>query len=283
MSDPFDSGALTLAHLSMGYADRRILVDVTPPALQPGTITALLGPNAAGKSTLLRGIAGLHPMRGDVLLGGRRLPAAERSRHMVYLPQTLPHRSRLDVFEAVLSAAMVGAPRRLLSRPAAEATAVAAVDAVLSRLDITHLADLPLATLSGGQRQLVGLAQALVRRPRVLLLDEPTSALDLRHQYQVIETIGRETRQHGLITLIVLHDIGMALTHADQVVVLHAGQMAGAGAPATVIDAALLARVYGVRGGVDRVREHHVVLVEGLAGGNAGDDRLPISATTQGE
>lgn len=266
MSQATEDIGLRVRGLAMGYGARDVLQQVTLPLLAPGSVTALIGPNAAGKSTLLRGIAGLQAARGDVLLDGHdlgRQPLAERARRMVYLPQSLPARSRLAVFEAVLSAVMAGREGLGLMGRRADAEDMAKVDAVLARLGLGALADRSVEALSGGQRQLVGLAQALVRRPRVLLLDEPTSALDLYHQFQVIDTVCRETRERGLVTLVVLHDINLALGCADRVLVLHDGALAGEGPPHQVIDSSLLARVYRVRGALEQVRGRPMVVVEG--------------------
>lgn len=254
---------LDIDGLGMRYGQRRVLDDIRVPALTAGSLTALIGPNAAGKSTLLRGVAGLAPASGRVLLDGEDLaccPQAERARRMAYLPQTLPGRSRLGVFEAVLSAAMAARP----GRGHAAAADLHAVDAVLARLDLTALADRGIDALSGGQRQRVGLAQALVRDPAVLLLDEPTSALDLHHQYRAVDVIRRETRARGLITLLVVHDINLALRFADRVLVLHDGRLVADGKPGAVIDRELLARVYRVDGEVTGIGGRPTVLVHGV-------------------
>ena len=256
---------LLVRNACVTYGRRDVLLGVSLPPLLSGSVTALIGPNGAGKSTLLRGIAGLQPMQGAVLLDGVDLacgPQALRAQSMVYLPQSLPSRTRLGVFEAVLSAAMAGRSEGWLGARV-DAGAVARVEAVLARLDLLPLASRQVEALSGGQRQLVGLAQALVRQPKVLLLDEPTSALDLYHQFQVIEAIRRATREHALITVIVLHDINLALGCADQVMVLHDGVLAASGAPHAVIDAALIARVYRVRAKVRQLDTAAVVCVEG--------------------
>ena len=119
-------------------------------------------------------------------------------------------------------------------------------------LEIEDLASRHLTELSGGQRQLVSLAQALVRSPRVLLLDEPTSALDLQRQVEVLELLRALARGQGLCVVIAIHDLNQALRFADQVAVLGGGRIVASGAPVEVLTPALLREVYGVEARLER-------------------------------
>lgn len=253
---------LALNALTAGYGRDDVLHGLSIPALAAGEVTALLGPNGSGKSTLLKAIAGLvRAHAGSALLGERdliRLSFGERAGHVVYLPQSLPAAVHLRVFESVLVAAKAGGGE-------ASGTDLQAIDSLLERLGISHLALHYLDALSGGQKQLVGLAQALIRQPHVLLLDEPLSALDLNYQFHVMSLLKQETREHGLISLIVLHDLNAALQHADRAVMIQDGRLYAAGAPADVITPASLAAVYGVQGRVETCsRGLRQVLIDGL-------------------
>lgn len=244
-------GPLAVDGLSAGYRNRKVLESLTLAPIRPGSFTALVGPNAAGKSTLLRALAGLVPATGSVRLGGIELMGlklAERASHVAFMPQTLPHGAELSVLEAVIGA--------LKASPLAEfdgglaAARRRAVD-VLDRLGIVDLALEGIGRLSGGQRQLASLAQAMVRAPKLLLLDEPTSALDLRHQLDVM-TVVRELADEGRIVVAVLHDLTLAAAHADHVVVLDHGRCAAEGSPEAAITPTLLGKVYGVDARVER-------------------------------
>ncbi|MEO3989465.1 ABC transporter ATP-binding protein [Pseudocitrobacter cyperus] len=136
---------------------------------------------------------------------------------------------------------------------------------LLEKLGIGHLALSYLDQLSGGQKQLVGLAQSLIRRPSLLLLDEPLSALDLNYQLHVMDVISRETRERNMVTLMVVHDINIALRHAAQVLMLKAGQRIACGKPETVITAESLAQVYGVCGRIERCSQGRAqVILDGV-------------------
>ena len=98
----------------------------------------------------------------------------------------------------------------------------------------------------------MGLAQSLIRQPSLLLLDEPLSALDLNYQFHVMDLVRRETRKRNIVTVVVVHDINIALRHGDHVLMLQDGDLIADGAPEQVITPQSSARVYGVRGRIER-------------------------------
>jgi iron complex transport system ATP-binding protein len=262
------ASGLSIHDLGVRYGRRDVLCKLSAGPLPRGEITALLGPNGSGKSTLLRTLAGLaKPSAGSLTLDGAPLAlgvASARSHSVVYLPQALPAGVKLQVLESVLVAARAGRDPALRSHTSAQV--LAAAHEALERLDIGALANRSLDELSGGQRQLVGIAQALVREPQILLLDEPLSALDLNHQYQVMAVLRDITRERGIATVVVLHDINAAMRACDRAMLLHNGRIAHFGIPADVVTPASLAEVFGVRARIEPCsRGFHQVLIDGLA------------------
>lgn len=248
--------ALVLREVTAGYRGRIVIDRLSLAPVAAGSLVALLGPNAAGKSTLLRALAGLGAMTGEIALAGRdvaRLPRAERFRLVGYLPQSLPQPTSLLAWEAVSSALRAGA--------AAGPDADARVEAAFGQLGIAGLALRRLDQLSGGQRQMVGLAQLLVRRPRLLLLDEPTSALDLRWQLRVLETVRGVVRQNGAVAMIAAHDVNLALRFCDRIVVLGRGGPIADGPPLDAMTPEVLRRAFGVDGRIERCSAGHPVVV----------------------
>ncbi|TCK23856.1 iron complex transport system ATP-binding protein [Ancylobacter aquaticus] len=248
---------LTLDGLSVFYGRRPIIENLSLTPITGGGVTALIGPNAAGKTTLLRALAGLVPAKGSIRLVGMAspahpleltgLPVSQHARHVTYMPQALPQRVALTVFEATLSALMSARSDVVLSTSEAQARALE----TLERLGILDLSRRGLDELSGGQRQLASLAQSLVREPTVLLLDEPTSALDIHHQMRVMQLVAELARERSIIVVIVLHDIAQAARYCQRIVVLEHGVVAADGLPEQAITPQMLARVYKVEARVE--------------------------------
>ena len=237
--------ALVIRGLSAGYRGREVIRGLDLGPLEQGSVTALVGPNAAGKSTLLRAIAGLIPVDGSIHLDGEEIVGLDvraRAARIGFMPQTLPQRISLSVFESVLVALKAS---NLAGGSVALAEARGRVMAALARVDLAHRASDHLDRLSGGQRQLASLAQALVREPSLLLLDEPTSALDLRHQFAVM-AMARDLAREDRIVVVVLHDLGLAARWADRIVVLREGAVRAVGKPQIALTPEVLADTWGV-------------------------------------
>lgn len=229
--------------LRVAFRETTVLDGVTIPDCQPGTITGLLGPNGAGKSTLLKTITGIERSSSGTVcvdpegepLTGRRLRDA-----IGYVPQDLLSTAVLTVFESVLLSQRCGRTGR--SRATLEAAAAA-----LEQLELTHLAHRPVHQLSGGQRQLVSVAQVLVRRPPIVLLDEPTSALDVRHQVELLNIVRNDVVSRSACALIAIHDLNLAARFCDRLIVLNGGKICADGTPRDVLTPDTLENVYGFR------------------------------------
>ncbi len=238
---------LTIRQLTTGYPRQPVIENLSLPLLERGKVNVLLGPNGCGKSTLLRALAGLNPAKGEIWLEKddlNRMALADKGDKVIYLPQSLPTGVHLQVLESVLVADRATGLRQQSRSPQM-------IMQLLSELGIDHLALRYMDRLSGGQKQMVGLAQSLVRDPDLLLLDEPLSALDLNYQYHVMSLISRETQARNMVTVVVLHDINIALRHSDHVVMMKAGEIIASGSPQQVINPDNLATVYGVRARVE--------------------------------
>jgi len=234
---------LQIANLKFAYnPSKPVLRDIDMQAL-PGKITALLGPNAAGKSTLLKCIAGILRPEGRIMLDGRELNSFKKediTRDTSYLPQDSSSGAVLTVFEVVL----LGRLQSLTWRVSKDDLDI--VLNILEELSIHELALRLFNELSGGQKQMVSIAQALVRQPRVLLLDEPMSNLDIQHEIEILDLIRDITVQKGITTVITFHDLNLAARYADKMVILKDGKVYAAGEPKTVLTPEMMRSVYGV-------------------------------------
>jgi iron complex transport system ATP-binding protein len=208
--------------------------------LEPGMITAICGPNGAGKSTLLACLAGLlAPDRGDVLLEGVPLGEirhADRARKVGYLPQS--PEVAWDVSVEVLVS--LG---RLPWRGAPAPETQAAIDEAILAMDLERLRHRPMSRLSGGERARALMARVLATRPGWLLADEPLANLDLAHAASLVARF-REQARMGRGVVLVLHDLAMAMNHADRVIVLDEGNLAADGPPESALSAEVIGKVW---------------------------------------
>jgi iron complex transport system ATP-binding protein len=207
-------------------------------ALRPGHVTAICGPNGAGKSSLLEAFAGLLlPEQGEVTLDGAPLASfhsRERAKRIGYLPQ----HGEIAWDLAVRGLAELG---RL---PHGD-RAAAPVECALAALDLAGLAERPVSTLSGGERARALLARVLAGEPGWILADEPLAALDLAHQLALLGHL-RRAADGGTGVVLVLHDLALAMNHADRVLVLEGGRVVADGPPEEALGPESIGRVWGV-------------------------------------
>jgi iron complex transport system ATP-binding protein len=236
---------LEAERVSFAFRERVVVAEVSV-AVAAGELVAVLGPNGSGKTTLLRLLAGLlAPSAGCVRLDGQPLHRLSRravARRLGLVPQD----PRLDYPFTALEVTLMGrAPHQTgLGLPSARDLAVA--HDALARVDAGALAGRVLDHLSGGERQRVFVARALAQEPDVLLLDEPTTHLDVRHQLDTHVLLRDLCRERGLACVTVVHDLNLAMTYADRVVVLAHGRVAAAGPPALALTEERVAAVFGV-------------------------------------
>jgi iron complex transport system ATP-binding protein len=182
--------SLKITDLSAGYGRTQVLHNVTADAIKSGQFVGLIGPNASGKSTMFKTLSGLlRPMAGTIHLGDTDLGTLnrrDRARRIAYMPQAFGCNAILTVYESVLLALKRTTGWRV------EEDNLDRVSQTLAALNLAHLANRSLGNLSGGQAQMVAVAQTLVRNPDIALLDEPTCALDLHHHLSILSSEGRQ-------------------------------------------------------------------------------------------
>lgn len=232
-------------NLRVGY-DGRIVIDNMDININRGEIVTLIGPNGSGKTTALKAISRLlECSSGVVLLEGKnihRLSTREVAKKMAVLPQTQVMPPDFSVLELVRHGRMPHLKwYENIGREDEEIVAWAIEAAKLG-----HLAERPVYTLSGGERQKAWIALALAQKPEVLLLDEPTTFLDICHQIEVMELVQSLNKKLGITVVMVLHDLNQACCHSHQLVVIKAGRVVAAGTPNEVITPELLRSVYRI-------------------------------------
>lgn len=235
---------LKINNLTAGYGKNIILTEISIDEIKPGELTAIIGPNGTGKSTFFKAIAGLlKNVTGNVTLNNleiSKLSSAQRAKKICYLPQSVNTTAALTAFEVVLLGLKFQSGWTVNDQDAKE------VEKIFNILNIEYLSDKYIGDLSGGQQQLVWIAQAIIRSPEMLLLDEPTSALDLQHQLAVMDLLHALTIKRNIITMVALHDLNLAARYADKVIVIKDGKLCAFGVTNDLFKTDIIDETYGV-------------------------------------
>lgn len=236
---------LSAERLTIGYEDRIIVQDLHLE-IQPNKITAIIGPNGCGKSTILKTMSRLHPsLSGVVYLDGKMIhqtPTKEVAKKLAILPQSPEAPSGLTVYELVSygrTPYQTGFSRlshhdRLM------------IDWALDVTGLTNLRDQSVDTLSGGQRQRAWIAMAIAQETDLLLLDEPTTYLDLAHQLEVLQLLEKLNQEDGRTIAMVIHDLNHAARFAHHMIALKNGKIVKQGTPEEVMTADVLKQVFQI-------------------------------------
>ncbi len=236
---------LDINSLSVAYDQRNVLNDLNL-SIASGEIFAIIGPNGVGKSTLIRAISGVHPVRsGSICVVGQdltQLTPIQRARYMAVVPQARELPGAYTVYQVVL----LGRTPYLnwLGQPSKSDHEF--VFRALEDTQTTELVERKIGELSGGEQQRVLLARALAQDTPILLLDEPTTHLDLEHQSSLLNLISRLAREKNLTILMALHDLNLAAQYASRVGLLLKGKLQAIGSPSEVLTPDNLSSAYNV-------------------------------------
>lgn len=254
------SPLLDVVAVSAGYTERPAVENISFE-VHAGQTLGVVGPNAAGKSSLLRALAGALPcLSGEVNVSGRALHSLtpkQRARTFAMVPQS----ARFDLDFTVHEMVSFGRATYAGAWGLASKADRIAVDEALIRADVAHLASRAFSELSGGERQRVLLARALAQAAQVLLLDEPTAQLDLGHQLLVVDLV-LEHAASGGAAIVVLHDLALA-TRLDMMAVIEGGRLVAFGPPTQVLTPERLQTTWGVRGRLETGEEGPVLRLSG--------------------
>lgn len=213
---------LKIQNLSSGYGDKIVLKGLNIE-FSKGFVYAILGPNGSGKSTLLRTIDRiLKPKEGVIFIDGddiRKLSQKEIAKKIAYLPQ----RSNSTPYSTVFDSILLGRKPHISFEPSKKDLEI--VENIIHEFGLSQFAFRGINELSGGEIQKVLIARALAQEPEVLLLDEPVNHLDPKNQIEILNILKKLTKNLALVTIIVLHDLNIAVQFADHFIFMKNGEI----------------------------------------------------------
>ncbi|WP_447867285.1 ATP-binding cassette domain-containing protein [Rahnella bonaserana] len=252
--------------LTLGY-DKKVVARELSVSIPQGKLTVIIGPNACGKSTLLRTLSRLmQPQSGAVFLDGRLIGdygTREVAKRLGLLPQSSTAPGDISVADLVARGRYPH--QSLFSRWTAQDTQ--AVNEAMQATGVYELAERTVNSLSGGQRQRVWIAMVLAQQTPLLLLDEPTTWLDIAHQIDLMELMCRLNQENGRTLVVVLHDLNQACRYAGHLIAMRDGKILAEGAPADIVTPALIEQVFGLRCTIIDCPVSHTPLIIPLGNG----------------
>ncbi len=238
---------IEVEELTFGYKKHPVIENINMK-VREGELVSIIGPNGSGKTTLLRCIAGIvRPWKGKIRILGKDLeniPRKELNKIVSYLPQeTIPPPSMMTVYEYVL----LGRLQYISGKLMVSEDDHKAVMEIIRLLELENYVKKYMHELSGGEKQLIYIAQALTREPKILLLDEPLNHLDIRNQFIVLKILRELIEKLKITVIIVMHDINQAARYSDKIILMNNGKIIAEGPPDEVILPELLEKVYCIK------------------------------------
>ncbi|MGF1691079.1 ABC transporter ATP-binding protein [Photobacterium kagoshimensis] len=250
--------SLTISQVSVSFGKQNVLNNLTIPTIIDGEMVALIGKNGAGKSTLLRQMTAL--LRQQSPYQPQQIQYCDRPLTLDdigYLPQDHRISACITVIELLITTLNIDSTSLMAKKESARKGLT-----LLEEMGILHLANKNCIDLSGGESQMVGLAQAIINRPKVLLLDEPTSALDMQNQLRLLNYVQHYAKTSNACVLMVIHDLNLAIQYADKIAALHRGELFAFDKPSNAITSQLIWDLFDVDSHIITVDQRPVVVMK---------------------
>lgn len=247
---------ISIKNLYFSYGKTKILEDINFD-VEKGKFIGIIGPNGAGKSTLLRIIGKtLKQNGGEVIIEGKNIKNLKRkelAKIVAFVQQRIPVNSLFTCFEFVMLGRYPHTDKKIRVFETEKDTEIA--QNAMKLCGVENFMDRKMDEVSGGQLQLVGIAQALAQEPKILLLDEPTTGLDLRHSLRIMNLVRDLVKNQKITAVMVIHDLNLAARFCDEILLLHDKKIVSYGKPENVLTEENIREVYGVKAKVVYVPE----------------------------
>lgn len=237
---------LEVKKLSTGYNGIDVVHDLSF-SVSTGENLCILGANGCGKSTIIKAVSGYLPKKGAIEIDGidiEQMKRKELAKKVAVMSQVSSIYFSYSVYETVLLGRYLHLKENSLKKPSKEDKEY--IKECLEAVNLYDVKDKQINTLSGGQLQRVYLARTFAQDPNIILLDEPTNHLDLKHQLELVEYLKDWTGKKNRAVIGVFHDINLAMTMADKVLLLDEGKVAAYGSKEEVVTSKKLQLTYGV-------------------------------------